>query len=99
MNVFRKIIETIRRLIVYLPKRDIQLGYKFLNRRDFDSLKELIDSAIYKVEKNLASENPKDEYINLDLDMMNELQQEVYLYAINLELPDNEDDYNNYDDF
>ena len=91
-------IETIRRLIVYLPKRDIQLGYKFLNRRDFDSLKELIDSAIYKVEKNLASENPKDEYINLDLDMMNELQQEVYLYAINLELPDNEDDYNNYDD-
>ena len=92
-------IETIRRLIVYLPKRDIQLGYKFLNRRDFDSLKELIDSAIYKVEKNLASENPKDEYINLDLDMMNELQQEVYLYAINLQLPDNEDDYNNYDDF
>ena len=92
-------IETIRRLIVYLPKRDIQLGYKFLNRRDFDSLKELIDSAIYKVEKNLASENPKDKYINLDLDMMNELQQEVYLYAINLELPDNEDDYNNYDDF
>ena len=92
-------IETIRRLIVYLPKRDIQLGYKFLNRRDFDSLKELIDSAIYKVEKNLASENPKDEYVNLDLDMMNELQQEVYLYAINLELPDNEDDYNNYDDF
>ena len=92
-------IETIRRLIVYLPKRDIQLGYKFLNRRDFDSLKELIDSAIYKVEKNLASENPKDEYIKLDLDMMNELQQEVYLYAINLELPDNEDDYNNYDDF
>ena len=92
-------IETIRRLIAYLPKRDIQLGYKFLNRRDFDSLKELIDSAIYKVEKNLASENPKDEYINLDLDMMNELQQEVYLYAINLELPDNEDDYNNYDDF
>lgn len=92
-------IETIRRLIVYLPKKDIQLGYKFLNRRDFDSLKELIDSAIYKVEKNLASENPKDEYINLDLDMMNELQQEVYLYAINLELPDNEDDYNNYDDF
>ena len=92
-------IETIRRLIVYLPKRDIQLGYKFLNRRDFDSLKELIDSAIYKVEKNLASENPKDEYINLDLDMMNELQQEVYLYAINLELPDNEDDYSNYDDF
>ena len=92
-------IETIRRLIVYLPKRDIQLGYKFLNRRDFDSLKELIDSAIYKVEKNLASENPKDEYINLDLDMMNELQQEVYLYAINFELPDNEDDYNNYDDF
>ena len=92
-------IETIRRLIVYLPKRDIQLGYKFLNRRDFDSLKELLDSAIYKVEKNLASENPKDEYINLDLDMMNELQQEVYLYAINLELPDNEDDYNNYDDF
>ncbi len=86
-------------MIVYLPKRDIQLGYKFLNRRDFDSLKELIDSAIYKVEKNLASENPKDEYINLDLDMMNELQQEVYLYAINLELPDNEDDYNNYDDF
>ena len=92
-------IETIRRLIVYLPKRDIQLGYKFLNRRDFDSLKELIDSAIYKVEKNLASEKPKDEYISLDLDMMNELQQEVYLYAINLELPDNEDDYNNYDDF
>ena len=42
-------VERMKALMCSLPERDLPLGYKFLNERDFDSLKELIDSAIYKV--------------------------------------------------
>lgn len=44
-------VERIRKLISLLPEKDINLGYKFLDSRDFSSLKELVDSAIFKVKR------------------------------------------------
>lgn len=78
-------IETIKSLIDSLPKKDIELGYKFLTDRDFVSLKELVDSAIYKVKKSLRTESPKEEYLSIDIENLSKLKSEVDLYLIILE--------------
>ena len=88
-------VERMRALMDSLPERDIPLGYKFLNERDFNSLKELIDSAIYKVKKSLKSDNPKEEYRKVNLEDLNMLKSEVDMYIIQLEIP--EDDMYNED--
>lgn len=84
-----KPVERMRALICSLPERDIPLGHKFLNERDFDSLKELIDSAVYKVRKNLKSDNPKEEHLMVSLEDLSRLKSEVDIYIIQLEMPEN----------
>lgn len=81
-------IERIKDLIAYLPSRDRELGYKYLKGRDFDSLKELIDSAIILIKRNLKLEHPKEEYLNLDLEELRNLKSEVDNYIILLGLSD-----------
>lgn len=76
----KNLLDKIKELIPSLPNRDIQLGYDFLNKRDFESLKDLIDSAIYKVEKNIKSDTPKEEYTKVNLDELIELKLEVSVY-------------------
>lgn len=76
----KNLLDKIKELIPSLPSRDIQLGYDFLNKRDFESLKDLIDSAIYKVEKNMKSDTPKEEYTKVNLDELIELKLEVSVY-------------------
>ena len=88
-------VERIKALMDSLPERDMPLGHKFLNERDFDSLKELVDSAIYKVKKSLKSDNPKEEYRKVNLEDLNMLKSEVDMYIIQLEIP--EDDMYNED--
>ena len=88
-------VERMKALMDSLPERDIPLGHKFLNERDFDSLKELVDSAIYKVKKSLKSDNPKEEYRKVNLEDLNMLKSEVDMYIIQLEIP--EDDMYNED--
>lgn len=78
-------IERIKVLIDSLPKKDIPLGYKFLSERNFESLKELVDSAIYKIEKNLKTDNPKEEYLKINLDNLDVLKAEVDLYLAMLD--------------
>ena len=81
-------VERMKALMDSLPERDIPLGHKFLNERDFDSLKELVDSAIYKVKKSLKSDNPKEEYRKVNLEDLNMLKSEVDMYIIQLEIPE-----------
>lgn len=75
-------VEQMKELMVSLPKRDIPLGYKFLENRDFQSLKELIDSALYKVKKSANSENPKPEYQDISIDNLDELKSVVDTYSL-----------------
>lgn len=82
----------IKKLISELPKRDIFLGYKFLEKRDFDSLKELVDSALIRTKKNLKTADPKEEYLRVDLDGLNTLKAEIDLYVMSMDLPE-EDNY------
>lgn len=69
-----------------LPERDIPLGNRFLSDRDFESLKELVDSAIYKIKKNLRTDNPREEYLKIDLEDLSKLKFEVDLYLSMIEL-------------
>ena len=81
-------IERMKSLMDSLPEKDIPLGYKFLNERKFDSLKELVDSALYKARKNLKSDNPREEYLKVNLEDLSRLKSEVDMYIVQLEIPE-----------
>lgn len=85
----------IKQLIENLPEKDINLGHKFLEKRDFDSLKELVDSAIYKVKKSRSKHdiNNIEKYINIDLDELNSLKAEVDSYVAQLHIMDEPDNF------
>jgi hypothetical protein len=85
-----KPIERMRKLLNSLPKSDITLGEQFIQSRDFESLKDLVDSAIFKTRKNIKSENPKQEYLDVDLTELSNLKAEVDVYLTQLEVPSNE---------
>ena len=70
-------MEKIKNLIPYLPDKDIGLGNKFLESRDFDSLYELVDSAIKRTIKH------KDE--SIDLESLNSLKAEVSVYKTHMD--------------
>ena len=92
-------VERMKALMDSLPERDIPLGHKFLNERDFDSLKELVDSAIYRVRRSLKSDNPKEEYLKVNLEDLNRLKSEVDMYIIQWGIPE-DDMYNeDFDDY
>ena len=76
-------VERMRKLLCHLPKSDQQLGEQFIQSRDFESLKELVDSAIFKIRRNLRSENPKQEYLDIDLTELSRLKSEVDVYLNN----------------
>ena len=81
-----KTLKNIKKFINYLPSKDVQIGFKFLEQRDFDKLKELVDSALIRIKRNLRTDNPKQEYLNMDLDSLNILKAEVDIYVFQLNL-------------
>lgn len=87
-------VERMRKLLYSLPKSDIALGEQFIQSRDFKSLKDLVDSAIYKVRKHKARKDeevpPKQEYLDVDLTELSNLKAEVDVYLTQLEVPSNE---------
>lgn len=72
----------IESLLMSLPRKDVKYGYKFLAKRDFESLKELVDSSIIKTINNITSENPKKEYLEVNLDELRKLKVYVDEYAV-----------------
>lgn len=92
-------VERIRYLTKFLPKDDVSLANDFINSRDFESLQEIVDSAIIKVKRNLSSNNPKEKYINLDIDELTRLKAEVDVYVEQLQLPYyQEDEFEDYEE-
>lgn len=91
-------VERIKRLTQYLPEGDIALAHTFIDSRDFESLQELVDSAIVKTKRNISSNNPKEEYPGLDVNEMEKLKTEVDDYADQLQLPEQDDKFNDYEE-
>lgn len=75
-------VERITVLVPQLPAKDIPIAHKLIQGRDFSSLKELVDSAIYKIKKSQMSLEPKEEYQNCDLEELNRLKSEVDSYLV-----------------
>lgn len=91
-------VERIKRLTQYLPKGDIALAHTFIDSRDFESLQELVDSAIVKTKRNISGNNPKEEYLGSDVDEMEKLKTEVDDYADQLQLPEQDDEFDDYEE-
>ena len=92
----REPIDRIKALISSLPDGDARLAYKFLNSRDFESLQLLVDSSLVRVKRGLNKENPKEEYLKADLEEMRRLKSEIDTYCEALELPEQEGEYEEY---
>lgn len=92
-----KPVDRIEALLNCLPEKDSSLGYKFLSKRDFSSLKELIDSAIYKKKKKLRNSEILEEGNCIDEDLY-KLKAEVDTYIIQLGITESlYDDLNDYE--
>lgn len=78
-------LSRITALISSLPEKDTSLGFNFLRERDFDSLKALVDSALYKVKKSRNDDNPREEYLKVDLTELRKLKTEIDVYVAQLE--------------
>ena len=88
-------VERIRKLINTLPKSDIALGERFISERQFESLQELVDSAIFRINKSVRGPNLKEEYLEVDLWELKKLKAEVDVYVEQLQLP-SEEEYEEY---
>lgn len=89
------LLKQIQLLITNLPPRDIPLGRRFVEKRDFESLKELVDSAIY-IDKNREA-NGKESLVR-DFTGLLTLKARVDKYCSLLEIPEQEDDECSYYD-
>lgn len=73
-------IVKIKELLKHLPEKDIKIGERFLEEKNIDSLKELVDSAFYLTKKNQAKENVPQKYKDIDLENLRDLKMEVDNY-------------------
>lgn len=94
------IVDEIKSLISILPEQDITLALHFVDTRQFESLKDLVDSDVIKLEKQaLQYEIDTDEYFVAlsTLDNCLQLQQLVNRYLDQLGILENFDEINEYD--
>lgn len=68
-------IQRIRKLIPSLPEKDIPIGNKLLEARDWEELQNLVSSAIVKIER--ANDMGNDKYANIDLANLYDLQASI----------------------
>ena len=106
MNNPKSELDYIKQNVKHLPLKDAKLADDFIKNRDFIKLQELVDSALYKIAKNLKSENPKEEYKILDIDAIEEWAVKIDSYvvkvygeSVKLNAEDLEDDDEYYEGF
>lgn len=80
------VLDKIKDLVKHLPSRDIDLANSFIDKRNFESLLELINSDIILVEvnSNAAVSNPMYE---VDLNQLVVLQELVVAYFEGTQVP------------
>lgn len=73
-------IVNIKKLIKYLPDKDIPYAKVFIQDRNIESLKELVDSAYYLTKKHQSKENVPKEFKDVNLENLLDLKAEVDNY-------------------
>lgn len=76
----REPIDRIKALIPSLPGNDIDLAFRLLDTRDFESLQSLVNSSIIRTRNALVKANTEEKYLKADLGGMRKLQSEVDAY-------------------
>ena len=109
MSNLKNDLEYIKENIKCLPLKDVTFAKSFIEKREFNRLQELVDSALYKISKNLNSDNPKQEYKILDIDAIEELSVKVDNYITKVygesfklnaeDLEDDEEYYNHFNEY
>lgn len=90
-------IVKIRNLASILDAKDKKVAFGLIDKRDFATLKELIDSIVIKEEIKLASAKPEElNALNDKLEQYVQLQYEVNVYAAQFD-PEPEEDVNAFD--
>lgn len=81
-------------LIPILPEKDAKIVKKYLEKRDFQSVLEIVESDLYKANKTKTGklEEIPDDYVGA----LTELKGELLTYMSYLDIPDNSDDYDYY---
>ena len=81
-------VQKITALCKYLPEKDKFYADAFIIRRDFSSLRELVESDLRKIEKNLIKEVPNQELLNIDIDKLRKLLNIIddYLFLLGEDL-------------
>lgn len=92
-----KPVEMMQAMVRYLPTRDQAFAEKFIDNRDFESLRDLIHSVVYLAEKNEVKKTPNSKYSGLDTVKLNEFKGIVdeYYFLINPDADNYEDDFEN----
>lgn len=78
------ILNIIRKLIPVLPKKDINLAFKFLEKRELDNLKDLINSAIIIIQNNKNKKVKNKDLENINIEHLLTLKAEVdnYIFLV-----------------
>ena len=87
----RNPLKRVKELIAVLPEKDINIVKSYIDKRDFNSVLEIIESDIYKAERdnNHIQDGIPDDYILA----LTEMKGELLTYISYLEVPDNSNDY------
>jgi hypothetical protein len=90
-------LQRINELIPYLPNKDIKHAKKFVENKDWESLKDLTWSSLQMMELAVEKGTFAAKYGNADLDKIRELAlvcNEYYylIYPEEIEIPDDYDD-------
>lgn len=64
------LLDKIKQGIEYLPEKDISIARQLLEERDFEELIFLVESSLYKINDNINSSHPKEEYLDIDLEKL-----------------------------
>jgi hypothetical protein len=75
-------VNKITDLCRFLPKKDQFYADAFIIRRDFTSLRDLVSSAIKKVEKNNNKAVPNEELLNINIEKLRECNVEIDNYLV-----------------
>ena len=85
-------LNRIKSLVKVLPGKDSSLAIKFLDDRNFQALLEIVESDLYKAEKN--DSNRQNNVVNEYIMSLTELRGELLDYMSYLDISEYEDNYN-----
>ena len=85
-------LNRIKSLVKVLPGKDSSLALRFLDDRNFQALLEIVESDLYKAEKN--DSNRQNNVVNEYIMSLTELRGELLDYMSYLDISEYEDNYN-----